>query len=99
MTKAMQLRSKIKNLALKNKIPAQAVLQNFMLERLLERITVSKYRDIFILKGGMLIASIIGCVSISPARQWSEKTFRRTSTYAADLRPMTRAALQKRGLV
>jgi len=49
MTKAMQPRSKIKNLALKNKIPAQAMLQNFMLERLLERITVSKYKDIFIL--------------------------------------------------
>jgi 2-polyprenyl-6-methoxyphenol hydroxylase-like FAD-dependent oxidoreductase len=32
------------------------------------------------------------------ARQWSEKTYRRTSTYAADLRPMTRAAVQKRGL-
>ena len=32
------------------------------------------------------------------ARRWSEKTFRRTSTYAADLRHMTRAALQKRGL-
>lgn len=56
----MQLKSRIKNLALKNKIPAQAVLQNFMLERLLERISVSKYKDIFILKGGMLIASMIG---------------------------------------
>lgn len=33
------------------------------------------------------------------ARKWSEKTYRRTSTFAADLRPMTRAALQKRGLV
>jgi flavin-dependent dehydrogenase len=32
------------------------------------------------------------------ARQWSAKTFRRTSTYAADLRPMTQAALRKRGL-
>jgi flavin-dependent dehydrogenase len=32
------------------------------------------------------------------ARKWSEKTYRRTCTYAADLRPMTRAALQKRGL-
>jgi hypothetical protein len=32
------------------------------------------------------------------ARQWSEKTYRRTSTYAADLRPMTQAALQRRGL-
>jgi len=60
MKKAMQLKSKMKEMALKNKIPAQAVLQNFMLERLLERITVSKYKDIFILKGGMLIASMIG---------------------------------------
>lgn len=33
------------------------------------------------------------------ARNWSEKTYRRTSTYAADLRPMTRAALQRRGLL
>jgi len=33
------------------------------------------------------------------ARQWSDKTYRRTSTYAADLRPMTLAALQKRGLI
>ena len=32
MKKAMQLKSKIKNLALKNKIPAQAVLQNFIME-------------------------------------------------------------------
>lgn len=56
----MQLKSRIKNLALKNRISAQAVLQNFMLERLLERISVSKYKDIFILKGGMLIASLIG---------------------------------------
>ena len=60
MRKAMQLKSSIKNLALKNKIPAQAVLQNFMLERLLERIALSKYKDILILKGGMLIASMIG---------------------------------------
>jgi 2-polyprenyl-6-methoxyphenol hydroxylase-like FAD-dependent oxidoreductase len=32
------------------------------------------------------------------ARRWSEKSYRRTSTYAADLRPMTRAALERRGL-
>lgn len=60
MKKEMQLKSRIKELALKNKIPAQAVLQNFMLERLLERISVSKYRNMIILKGGMLIASMIG---------------------------------------
>jgi len=39
---------------------AQAVLQNYMLERLLERITLSKYQDKVILKGGMLIASLVG---------------------------------------
>ena len=33
------------------------------------------------------------------ARQWSEKTYRRTSMFAADFRPMTRAALTRRGLV
>ena len=60
MNKAMQLKDKIKNLALKNHIPAQAVLQNFMLERLLERISVSKYKETFVLKGGMLIASLVG---------------------------------------
>jgi predicted nucleotidyltransferase component of viral defense system len=60
MSKAMQLKGKIKNLALKNHIPAQAVLQNFMLERLLERISISKYKDMVILKGGMLIASLVG---------------------------------------
>ena len=60
MSKSMQLKAKIKNLALKNKIPAQAVLQNFMLERLLERVATSDYKDKIILKGGMLIASMIG---------------------------------------
>ena len=46
MSKAMQLKAKIKNLALKNHVPAQAVLQNFMLERLLERISLSKYNQV-----------------------------------------------------
>ena len=60
MSKAMQLKARIKNLASKNHIPAQAVLQNFMLERLLERISRSKYKDMFIIKGGLLIASLVG---------------------------------------
>jgi predicted nucleotidyltransferase component of viral defense system len=60
MSKTMQLKDRIKNMALKNHVPAQAVLQNFMLERLLERISRSKYKDMLILKGGMLIASMVG---------------------------------------
>lgn len=35
-------------------------MQNFMLERLLERISVSKYQRNFILKGGFLIAAMVG---------------------------------------
>jgi predicted nucleotidyltransferase component of viral defense system len=60
MSKAMQLKTRIKNLAAEHHIPAQAVLQNFMLERLLERISISRYKDRIILKGGMLIASLVG---------------------------------------
>jgi predicted nucleotidyltransferase component of viral defense system len=60
MSKAMQLKDRIKNLAYKNHVPAQAVLQNFMLERLLERISISQYNDLLILKGGLLIASMVG---------------------------------------
>ena len=41
-------------------IMPQAVLQNYMLERLLERISKSTYQDKFILKGGMLIAAMVG---------------------------------------
>jgi len=57
------LKARIKKLALKNHIPAQAVLQNFILERLLERISLSKYKDMLILKGGMLIAAMVGISS------------------------------------
>ncbi len=63
MSKAMQFKARIKNLALENHVPAQAVLQNFMLERLLERISISKYKDKLVLKGGMLIASLVGISS------------------------------------
>jgi len=50
----------IKNLAKEKHISAQLVMQNFMLERLLERISVSKYQQNFILKGGFLIAAMVG---------------------------------------
>lgn len=60
MKNAMQLKAIIKNMAKQKNISAQLVLQNYMLERLLERISVSKYRDNFILKGGFLIAAMVG---------------------------------------
>lgn len=56
----MQLKGIIKNMAAKTGIKANALLQNYMLERLLERISVSEYKWKFILKGGMLISAIVG---------------------------------------
>ena len=60
MKNAMQLKAVIKNIAKDKHISAQLVMQNFMLERLLERISVSKYQQNFILKGGFLIAAMVG---------------------------------------
>ena len=56
----MQLKAFIKKKAEENNISAQLVMQNYMMERLLERISLSKYRKNFILKGGFLIAAVVG---------------------------------------
>ncbi len=60
MKNAMQLKAIIKNIAKEKSISAQLLMQNFMLERLLERTSISKYHDSFILKGGFLIAAMVG---------------------------------------
>ena len=60
MKNAMQLKDVVKNIAKEKKISAQLVLQNYMLERFLERVSVSEYRNNFIIKGGFLIASMVG---------------------------------------
>lgn len=59
-SKAMSLKSHINNYAKKNNIAAQVVLQNYMFERFLERLSKSEYQDKFVIKGGMLIAAIVG---------------------------------------
>jgi predicted nucleotidyltransferase component of viral defense system len=56
----MQLKAFIKKKAEENNISSQLVMQNYMMERLLERISLSPYRKNFILKGGFLIAAIVG---------------------------------------
>ena len=55
-----QLKGAIRNLAKKKGIHAQEVLQIFMFERIIERLSVSSYKDKFILKGGLLISAILG---------------------------------------
>ena len=59
MKNAMQLKAIVKNIAKEKKISAQLVLQNDMLERFLERVSLSRYRDNYIIKGGFLIASMV----------------------------------------
>ncbi|PKM52993.1 MAG: abortive phage infection protein [Firmicutes bacterium HGW-Firmicutes-5] len=55
-----QLKDWINNRAKREGVIANTLLHSFMMERLLERIAVSDYRDKFILKGGFLIAAMIG---------------------------------------
>lgn len=59
-SKAMSLKGRIKNYAKNNNIAAQVVLQNYMFERFLERLSMSEYSEKFVVKGGMLIAAIVG---------------------------------------
>ena len=56
----MQLKAFIKKKSHESRISAQLVMQNYMLERLLERMSLSPYKQNFIIKGGFLIAAIVG---------------------------------------
>ena len=50
----------IRNLSREKSADAQLLMRNYMMERFLERISLSEYRDKFILKGGMLVAAMVG---------------------------------------
>lgn len=60
MKTSTQLKAKIRNIAQRKNIKPEVVLRNYMLERFLERIANSKYANNFILKGGLLISSLVG---------------------------------------
>lgn len=55
-----QLKDLIRNLAKEKQADAQILLRNYMMERFLERVSLSAYQDKFILKGGMLVAAMVG---------------------------------------
>lgn len=57
---AKSLMDKLKNLAKTCNITTNEALQNYMFERILERLSISKYKNNFILKGGLLLSSIMG---------------------------------------
>lgn len=60
MKNLRQIKDLINNIGKEKNINAQILLRNYMLERLLERISLSEFKDKFILKGGMLVAAIVG---------------------------------------
>ena len=57
---ATQLKAKVRNLSGGDSTKSQTLIRNFIMERFLERIALSQYRNNFILKGGMLVAAVVG---------------------------------------
>ena len=55
-----QIKGKIKSVAVKNHADARALMRIFMMERFLERVSLSEYKDCFIIKGGILVTAMIG---------------------------------------
>ena len=60
MITAEQLKGKIRNFSTQTKLPPQELLQMYLFERVLTRLSLSPYSKNFILKGGLLISSMIG---------------------------------------
>lgn len=60
ISSVMQLKDKIRNMSDGNSNKTQTLLRNYMMERFLERISLSPYKDKFILKGGMLVSAVVG---------------------------------------
>lgn len=54
------LKAKVRNLSKGDSKVAQAMIRIYFMERFLERVSLSKYKDQFVLKGGMLVSSFIG---------------------------------------
>lgn len=55
-----QLKALVRNLTKGDSIQAQIIMRNYVMERFLERISLSRYKNNFILKGGMLVSAMVG---------------------------------------
>ena len=60
-----QVKGRIKNVAKENKADARTIMRIYMMERFLERVSNSKYKDNFIIKGGMLVTAMVGVANRS----------------------------------
>lgn len=57
---AIQLKAKIRNISGSDNKVAMTMIRVFFMERFLERVSISAYKNQFVLKGGMLVSSLIG---------------------------------------
>lgn len=55
-----QIKGRIKSVAKQNNVDARTLMRIYMMERFLERLAQSEYRDNFIIKGGILVTAMIG---------------------------------------
>lgn len=55
-----QVKGRIKNVAKENKADARTLMRIYMMERFLEGVASSQYKDNFIIKGGMLVTAMVG---------------------------------------
>ena len=92
----MQLKVRVNSMAKEAGIPAQALMQSYLLERMLERLSRSKWRNNVIIKGGVLISSLVGVRSrttmdldttvrgFALTHESAERAFRDIATVQAD---------------
>ena len=57
---AAQVKGRIKSLAERNGMDPRVLMRMFMMERFLERVSESEYQENFIIKGGILVSSMVG---------------------------------------
>ena len=62
---SMQVKDKLKNIAVKRNLDFNILLRLYMYDRFIERLAVSMYRDNFILKGGFYLSTLFGIESRS----------------------------------
>lgn len=55
-----QLKALVRNISKGDSGKAQVIIRNYVMERFLERLSLSQYRNIMILKGGTLVAAMVG---------------------------------------
>ncbi|WP_282742497.1 nucleotidyl transferase AbiEii/AbiGii toxin family protein, partial [Olsenella uli] len=93
---AMQLKARINARAKNVGISAQSMMQNYLFERFLERLSKSKWRSNVVIKGGMLISSLVGVASrttmdldttitgFTLTHESAEKVFREVAAVSVD---------------